>query len=363
MENKPKKSLLFRALANLAAFAAGCALVVLVLGAAEGTLRIKAHFKKQPKDSLEFGNLHQHVNQKTLGFKPLPSIVMKDSVLRGERRVYEAEYTIDGNSRRMTPCDSPETRDSVAAFFGCSFTFGRGVQDDETFPARFAAHCPAYLPLNYGYNGYGPQQAWLLLNRLGALNELPSKKGAVVFTFIDNHLDRLVGATSILSVWGYPMPWLTIENGAIHWAGTFNDRMTIQSLWARYAEQTHLVKFVENHMPRRSHPPENTAGAVTLFATVMEECGRAVAKAGPELKFYCLIFPGTPPPCSTAVADALRGRKGVVLLDYSRLLDGAPYTDDKLWYDDSPWAPWGHPRALAYDLVAARLARDIGGCD
>ena len=362
MEDTPKKGLFRRVLANLVAVTVGCLLTVLLLGAAEGVLRLKASLQKGSGDRLQLTDAQYADCSTPLCFRPKPNITMTDRVTRGARCVYEANYTIDSHSRRVAPCDSPETRERVAAFFGCSFTFGTGCGDDDTLPSRFGAHCRDYRPVNFGFGGYGPQQMWLMLKKLGALDELQSKKGAVVYTFIENHIDRLAGSASILSVWKYRMPWLAFDNGAVKWMGTFNDRMTLQSFWDIYAERLHLVKFIENRMPHHPPDPRESAAAMALMASVLQECGRAVAEAGPDLKFYCVIFPGTPQPCCASLMRAMEGRTEVIILDYSNLFAGVPYPDDKLWYDDSPWNQWGHPKPLGYDIVAAKLAGDIGGC-
>jgi hypothetical protein len=215
MESSPEKSRNHSLTTNLLAFAMGCGMVVVLFGTAEMTLRIKAYFKKPPRQDLKVSDRSMYTDLKTpLGFRPFPNVTIHERVTRGDRCVYDANYTIDDHSRRVTPCDSPETRDHVAAFFGCSFTFGNGLRDNETFPARLAAHCPRYLPVNFAYSAYGPQQMWLQIEKLEVLKELPAKTGAAIYVFMENHFDRLVGAPSILRYWGYSMPWLRLDGPA-----------------------------------------------------------------------------------------------------------------------------------------------------
>ncbi len=94
-----------------------------------------------------------------LGYFPIPSTrVYKRKVAYlpegGEEIIIDKYYTIDENSRRITP---PRRGDesSCVLFFGCSLTFGSGVEDEEV-----AAHLTATLSqgrvatINFGYPGY-----------------------------------------------------------------------------------------------------------------------------------------------------------------------------------------------------------------
>jgi hypothetical protein len=69
--------------------------------------------------------------------------------------IYSANYTIDSNLLRKTlSCESGPT----VVFFGCSFTFGEGLNDADTFPQAFADSANHKVRvLNLGFSGYGPQ--------------------------------------------------------------------------------------------------------------------------------------------------------------------------------------------------------------
>jgi hypothetical protein len=69
--------------------------------------------------------------------------------------IYTANYTIDSNLLRKT--QSCETGSAVV-FFGCSFTFGEGLNDADTLPQAFSDSVDRKVRvLNLGFSGYGPQ--------------------------------------------------------------------------------------------------------------------------------------------------------------------------------------------------------------
>src|SRR3984957_9673624 len=72
------------------------------------------------------------------------------------RPIYSVNYTIDRDLLRQTlSCK----KGSAIVFFGCSFTFGEGVNDDQTLPQNFANQLDRKVRvLNLGFSGYGPQQ-------------------------------------------------------------------------------------------------------------------------------------------------------------------------------------------------------------
>ena len=82
---------------------------------------------------------------------------------------HPVQYTArtDQRGRRRT---GPEDSNGAAGkpeiwIFGCSFTFGAGVEDDESYPWLLQQRLPGYAVRNYGVSGYGTLQSLLLYRR------------------------------------------------------------------------------------------------------------------------------------------------------------------------------------------------------
>ena len=92
-----------------------------------------------------------------LGWAPKPGSSGEDITELGVKT-----YHIDKKGRRFSPAfnDIP----SKVAVFGDSFSFGRLVNDDETWPYVLSKLVKSYVP-NYSVGGYGLDQALLRLKR------------------------------------------------------------------------------------------------------------------------------------------------------------------------------------------------------
>src|SRR5512139_3323437 len=71
-----------------------------------------------------------------LGFRPLPNSEAIATATWGPETIYRRTYHFDADAARVTP-SGPAGADTYL-FIGDSFTFGQGLEDDETLPAQFA---------------------------------------------------------------------------------------------------------------------------------------------------------------------------------------------------------------------------------
>lgn len=80
-----------------------------------------------------------------------------------KKLVHEYTVTTDGEGRRITPDESAPDA-TVVNIYGCSNTFGWGLQDDETYPWLLGAG-KEYAVRNYGVSGYSLYQMLLTMER------------------------------------------------------------------------------------------------------------------------------------------------------------------------------------------------------
>jgi hypothetical protein len=155
---------------------------LLALALVEGLLRLFGHqaFHFVPRaDKRPVFNEPDPV----LGWRSKPgtySIPRKDQPL-APRRV-----TILPDGSRATGTDATP---SALVLLGCSFTFGEGVSDQDTYAWKLGEHLPGRGVRNFGTIGYGTYQSLLLLERLLARGERPAW---VLYGYMDNHEIRNV---------------------------------------------------------------------------------------------------------------------------------------------------------------------------
>jgi hypothetical protein len=121
-----------------------------------------------------------------LGWRPKPGIQVRSA------RPGSFDVTVSVNAQGLRG-RAPAAVEKAAgttriAIFGCSQTFGSGVEDDETFSALLAASLPGTEVLNFGVHGYGTDQM-LLRWELEGRRYSPD---LVVLAFAYYHLDRNV---------------------------------------------------------------------------------------------------------------------------------------------------------------------------
>jgi hypothetical protein len=99
-------------------------------------------------------------------------------------RIVEITIGSDRTRRTRPETDTPAGGASLILVLGCSFTFGWGVSDDETWPWRLQALRPDLDVRNRGTGAYGTFQSLLLLERVLASGERPSH---VLYGYIPQH--------------------------------------------------------------------------------------------------------------------------------------------------------------------------------
>jgi hypothetical protein len=121
--------------------------------------------------------------------------------------IYSVDYTIDSNLLRKT--QSCETGPAVV-FFGCSFTFGVGLNDDQTLPQAFADSLDRKVRvLNLGIGAYGPQHFLAELQSGNFDSVIGPHPRLFVFATAAWHVDR----SACKPYWMRFAPRYKVENG------------------------------------------------------------------------------------------------------------------------------------------------------
>ena len=331
---------------NCATALAGLLGVVLLLCAAEG-IAFLLLMARADTAGLEWDRGKLGEPDSILGARPRADCQVRAVTTGPEGVVYECLYTIDALHRRVTPVELPETRKQFALFFGCSFTFGEGVNDAETLPAQFAARAPDFVPYNYGYMAYGAQHMYLQVRRPELQSEIARPKGIAVYTFINDHLRRATGSLRFVAGWGRNLPDVTIEGETLVSHGTFGESRPLQYALGWMMNRSNLFALAG-----WDYPPHTSPKAYALVATLCSASARRLNELFPDTEFYVLIYPRS---TDGLPLIPLLDAAGIKTLDYSRLLGNVSMPESSLFYAD------GHPTAFTQRLVAERLAMGLAG--
>jgi hypothetical protein len=136
--------------------------------------------------------------------------------------VYDVTYTVNDQGLRITPTTQSEIAGSVL-FFGGSFTFGEGVNDDETLPYQLGKLSDGrYYVYNFGVAGYGPHQMLSALEHdiVARIVMDDSSPKIAIYQAIPDHIQRAAG----LVVWDKDGPRYALDSGGnASFAGNFDD--------------------------------------------------------------------------------------------------------------------------------------------
>lgn len=287
-----------------------------------------------------------YVSDRALGFKPRPNSQVTLAKRKRGEVVFEATYTVDDYSRRVTPSPQVTVEPKEALlFFGGSYTFGEGVNDDETMPARVAAETSDCQVYNYGLPGAGPQHMLEQLRAEGVERQVKQKRALAVFSFLHVHISRAVGTDRVLRGIGGSYPWYEWdeETQSLIRRGFFSERRGPR----RTASGSKLLKFVEDY-----YGENLTRDDARLTARLVIEAKRQFERRFDSKGFYVLVYPLRDGPLTDHVIQLLRN-------DAVRILDYRPLLTTKINYDEYFIPDDGHPQPRTHKLIADRLVKDL----
>jgi hypothetical protein len=355
---------------RLVACCLGLALTIVLLGGAEGifyglnhlqkpAMREETSWVRLPPPGQEGGGgtppPRRHpggaVPDPVLGYALPKDAQIADTMAVRGTLLYQGMYTTDAYGRRVTPFDHPEQRRQFLLFFGCSMTFGLWVHDDETMPFYAAHYASHYRPYNYGVSGYGPHQMLAQLQSRDLTKEIPERQGIAIYTFIDDHIYRVLGAVRASPPWGVHVPLYTLDDQdrlVRQERAPFGQRVASWLAWGLGHSQ--ILTYYHLTLPPMSRIGEEH---IRFTARIIAEARTAFHQQFPRGAFYVLLYPGV-----RHGKDLLPylTQAGIQYLDYSHFID---WPQPGLTLAE----PAMHPAAPGHQKVAAQLVHDLGIAD
>ncbi|MEN7548106.1 hypothetical protein AAG747_09300 [Rapidithrix thailandica] len=283
----------FRLNANTKAVMMNTAFLILALGAFEYYLGWQ---HAQPSQEQVPPSQQVHVDitpgfarlSDTLGYVPKANFVAETKGYLQEKVLYEATYTIDKHGQRITPSVREESNAKGLLFFGCSFTFGECLNDEEALPylcgQQFQEQYKAY---NFGFKGYGTHHSYAALD-FGLVEEIVDKAPKyAIYTAIPDHVRRNVN----LKFWGHhdPKYELTPE-GKVRFAGYFDDQPEKESsdfknLYGQLLEGSNIYQLFFSQQNREINSEDKE-----LFFALTEGMREKIAQKYPDCEFHIIFW-------------------------------------------------------------------------
>lgn len=277
---------------------------------------------------------------------------------------YDVSVSSDANGLRSFSSNAKQDPGDVTRIgvFGCSQTFGEGVNDDETFSARLQTILPGSQVLNFGVHGYGTDQMLLKLEKQGQAYDLD----VVVLAFAWFHLERNVNdfhffakprfdlqTDGQLQLRNTPVP--APEELVKAAASRSDKRLVDHSVLLRWMWQRYRNLQISGLYKDNSEAWKLTKALVTRFVDTARQNGSRVL----------LLSIDESHPEMDALLEALADDVGAGFLNIGQLLSAAD-TDGQQYrlQNDAHWNSAGH------EAVAREIARFLcqkknsqGACD
>jgi len=205
----------------------------------------------------------------------------------GFRNTFDIIVTTNGHGFRVTPPAPGATKSIV--FFGCSYTFGPGVEDRETYPYLVGeALGGSVATYNISFNGWGPHEMLAALQSGLVETMVKEPPELVMFLTITDHVRRVIGREA--QPWMARSPRFVLEDGMAIRKGTFADDP--------------LRKQHSNSDPGywSSFTPED----FQLYGAVVGAARDEVARKFPGARFEVVLWETDRNPARGPVVEALR---------------------------------------------------------
>jgi hypothetical protein len=269
--------------------------------------------------------------------------------------LFDVNYTIDSNGLRAAP---PWRKDDLAGtvlFFGCSFTFGEGLKDDQTLPYQVGAQSGGrYRTFNFAFEAYGPAQMLAEIEHGMVRRVVDTTPRYAFHVAIPNHVWRVAGRTA----WGGHAPRYVLDaDGTVHQAGYFGNR---RPLAERFGIRRGVEQLNKSAMWRDLSMGDSriTGDDIRLYFAVVRRSQELLTAQYPGLQFHVILWPNQHVAQQRATYEKLRDgfrRMGIPLHLVEDILPG--YSGDRTPYILG--SSDHHPNALADRLLAQYILSKV----
>ena len=283
-----------------------------------------------------------------LGYAPKPSQTGRFTLTHEGNPIFGHGYTIGPNGLRVSPPRQEVADVPCALFFGGSFTFGTGVEDDEAMPFVAGKLSEGkYRVYNFGYRGYGPHQMLAALESGLVDSVLECVPKVVIYQALVGHVLRSAG----LSEWDTHGPrYVLADTGEAIGRGNFDDpdNSLFGFLQGNLKKSLALTTLGYNRY---------TDYQMDLMVAILDKSRNLVAERFPGSEFYVIFWDGCATKKPESVARILTdkfARKNFQLHLVSLIVENICAQRDEYMIRGD-----GHPNKTAHEKIARYVVKEM----
>jgi hypothetical protein len=207
-------------------------------------------------------------NAMGLGSLPVPNTVTEFKEFLDGRPITDVTYRINAGGLREIPA-TVQGQPHKVVFFGCSFMFGHGVEEDQTLPYYFVQKAGGtFEGYNFAGEGWGPHQM-LREIETGFVRRVAGAPDLAIYEAIPDHLRRVAGRAP----WEDGPKYALCRGGDACYSGPFHS--AYYETCRHWLDGSWIVKFTETHFASFSRPSDMPLFLAVLrrTRTLLEENG------------------------------------------------------------------------------------------
>ncbi len=220
-----------------------------------------------------------------VGSVPYADSIYHSIKMNGSDTVYDVKYSFDKYSKRITP-DHDSLNQKHALFFGCSFAFGEGLQDNETFGYYFQLLSDSVNAYNFAYSGYGTNHMLARLEFQFLPEQVREKDGSAYYIFIWDHMYRAIGTMARYTDWLYNAPYYKLEDGKLVRKKMFKSGRVLISSVYEWLYQTSIVRYFKLDLPFTLSDRH-----YDLVTEMIKQSEATYARQFESNQFYVILYP------------------------------------------------------------------------
>jgi len=277
-----------------------------------------------------------------------PGTVSREIYKVEGKTIYDVTYEYDTKQRRVISKDRAQRNGLV--LLGGSYTFGQGVEANETFGYHLDHRFKDYSVYNYGLGGWGTNQLLARFTHYDIGEEVKQKQGLALYFWIDDHLIRVAGSMKYFKWAKTNTPYYDFDSeGNLVNMGTFGKARPFTTFLYKWVGAMLLKSLTVQQfgidLPLFLYRRQKY---VDLVARLTEAMRDQIRTKLPGYKFLVVLWPGSHYG-RKRIAPELK-KVGIEYLDYSQ---------QDSYFQIEGYPADTHPTAAHHKFMADILAKDL----
>lgn len=248
------------------------------------------------------------------------------------------KFNYNDYKNELRPVNYKKSNKRPVLFFGCSFTEGMGLKNEQTLAYKIS-ELTNRTTYNRGKSSTGPQFMYYQLNDKNFKKEVPDAE-YIIYTFIWVHFERLYNYRTCQFVKDLNLRYKVVNNHLVEVNPVFPPFYSL-----------YTVKNLQYAIEKKKTDQEIKDNK--LFNLMMEECFKLAQKKYPHSKFVILEYPDWNKKNLSSEEIKKLQNMGFVFIDAEKLV-GHNFDDNKYILEDKL-----HPSELVWNEVAPKLVKKL----